>query len=99
MTCFTGNSIGIFSVNKKQLHLLAPFVFKEILRQEKQVILIDALKSLEQFENEVSIYISKEKITNQLDDMKEAISFLIEANDLINKALLFLMDWQTFYLN
>ena len=85
---FTGNSIGIFSANKKQLHLLAPFVFKEILRQEKQVILIDALKSLEQFENEVSIYISKEKITNQLDDMKEAISFLIEANDLDKQSII-----------
>lgn len=68
---FVGNSIGLFPANKKQLHLLAPFVFKEILRQDKQIILIDALKSLEQFENDVSIYISKEKVTNQLADIKK----------------------------
>ncbi|MCJ1976688.1 hypothetical protein [Pseudolactococcus paracarnosus] len=85
---FAGNSIGIFPENNKQLRIFSPFLIEQLVDQDCEVILIDALKSLEQFENEVSVYISKEKVTNQLDNIKEAIGLLIESKELENKSII-----------
>lgn len=79
---FTGKSIGLFPANRKQINVLAPFLFSEIIRQNIEVILVDGLKSLEKFEDIVSIYISKENLNKQFDLFKAALDTLISSKEI-----------------
>ncbi|GAB2023393.1 hypothetical protein RyT2_24690 [Pseudolactococcus yaeyamensis] len=78
---FTGNSIGVFSANKKQLGLLAPFLIEQFFEQNCEVIIIDALKGLEEFSDKAKLYISRDDITNHLTELKETMEFLMSQKD------------------
>lgn len=74
---FKGKSIGIFSANRKQLGLLSPFILSQLFEQNSEVILIDALKSLEEFSDKATLYISREDVINHLTELKETLELLM----------------------
>ncbi|GAB2025550.1 hypothetical protein OfM1_16220 [Lactovum odontotermitis] len=79
---FSNQSLGVFSANKKQLNVIAPFLFREILSKagDAEVVLIDDLKSLEKYAQDVSIYISREEVVNQAPNLKEALQGLMHSS-------------------
>ena len=74
---FNGHSLGLFTANKKQLNLLAPFLVQQFFEQGCEVILIDALKSLEVFSDKAKLYLSREDVNNHLTELKEMIDLLL----------------------
>ncbi|EGP5130045.1 type VII secretion protein EssC, partial [Enterococcus faecium] len=85
---FAGKSLGLFPANKKQLNVLAPFLLDEIVCQSAEVILVDELKSLETFQNSVSIYISREELNNQFETLNLALEMLLSSREVENKSLI-----------
>ena len=85
---FAGQSLGLFPANKKQLNVLAPVLFDEIVCQSAEVILVDELKSLETFEDSVSIYISREELNNQFETFNLALEMLLSSREVEKKTLI-----------
>jgi len=77
---FSGKSLGIFPANRKQLQSIAPFLFTELLQQNTvdEIILIDALKSLEAYAKDVALYISRDEVNTEKANIKEALSHLVQ---------------------
>jgi len=75
---FTGKGLAIFTANRKQFNLISPFIFNEILQQvqDADVILIDALKSLTEYAQDVSLYISRDALDMQSLHLKEALQYI-----------------------
>ena len=85
---FTGNSIGIFPANKKQLRMFSPFLIEQLFDQDCEVILIDALNGLQAFSDKASLYISRDDLTNHLVELKETLAFLMSQKDSEAKQLI-----------
>ncbi|MFC4652340.1 type VII secretion protein EssC [Lactococcus nasutitermitis] len=88
---FANKSLGIFPTNRKQFNVIEPFVFQEIFKNTNgaEIILIDELKSMEKYADNVSLYISRDEIANQSLNFKEAIQHLVSENSEVRRLIIF----------
>ncbi len=68
--------------------MLSPFLIEQFFEQNGEVIIIDALKSLEEFSEKAKLYISRDDIINHLTELKETMESLMLQKDSETKQII-----------
>lgn len=76
---FQGKSLGIFPASNKQFRLLMPWLVEQISewQEEKDIVIIDAVGTLEEKAGDVSTYIDRMTVTQQNSELKESLEAML----------------------